>query len=183
MDKTTSDLKDEAAKPAREKMIPLNAYFTHAESKALKELSEAYGISLSSIIRHGTCGNVAKILGEIWYVDRQQAAEIDSHIVTLANIMKDIRVELHRIGVNYNQEIRLRQIEKKRAELAEQRRKTLSSGSLDWNVDDDDISLEDAVKRIKSKSEPLSVEKLNELLTRYEVATQKASEALCRIHG
>lgn len=184
MSKTKSNLNEKKATPeTNEKMIPLTVRFTPTEAETFRDLVVERGISLSALIRHSACNNVAKCLGDIWYVDRKQAAEIDAHIVTVGNIMRNIYVELHRIGCNYNQEIKLRQIQKKREELAAERRRFLRPGSYDWCVGEEDIALNDEEEKIKASSELLSVDKIDEMLARYEDATRKASEVLWHIRG
>ena len=78
--------------------------------------------------------------------------------------MEGIRSELKRIGINYNQELKLKHIEKKYA------------GSSNF----DDIAMK-AAEEEEIKKDCLPAKDLDAIMNRYEEATKKVGEQLCRI--
>ena len=71
----------------------------------LSTLAEEYGETLSNIVRIATKTSLERYLGTVRYIDQSQAVRINNNIVSLGNVMVDIRDELHRIGVNLNQTV------------------------------------------------------------------------------
>ncbi len=100
-------------------------------------------------------------------VDEVQTAEIKELIKALFDEISAVRIELNRIGVNYNQAIRLKQIERKYA-----------NKGLDVNA----ISAQyDETEKVKSECKGFSKEDMDALISRYETATKQVGEILCRI--
>lgn len=159
-------------------LIPSTVRFSREADTAFRTLSDDYNVSKAEIIRLAAAGGLAKYLGEVKYVDRKQGAAINNNISELANVMFDIAEQLRRIGVNYNQQIKLKNIERKRAEM-----------KAEFNFDLDSISrhsvrekeLDEQEKAIRNDSGLLDTEKLQELMNQYEEASRKVSEILWRI--
>ena len=88
-------------------------------------------------------------------------------IKALLDEVTAVKVELHRIGVNYNQAVRLKQVERKYAGRGMDVGALLQRGKEE--------------EEIKSECKDFSQEDIDALMVRYEKATSKVGEILCRI--
>lgn len=186
------------------KLLPVTIRFTPAAYAAICEIASEQGMSMADVVRKGFDRELSDYLDNIVYMDYDQGKAIQEQLADLANQMQQILFELHRIGINYNQEIRLRQIAKKysqqRTEIDQKYEKIIRRPS--WKESYDDVQ-----RRLKSKAEyqseldaleenhlsekngiiqqsqGLDMQALNRLISRYEIATGKAGEILCRMLG
>ena len=81
--------------------------------EAVSEVAEENHKSFAEIVRMCVSGQLALYLSKIKYVDHDQGEEILKAVNRTANELEQIVSEIRRIGVNYNQEIRLQNIRKK----------------------------------------------------------------------
>ncbi|MBD5165209.1 hypothetical protein [Helicobacter sp.] len=151
-------------KPA---LKPMTIRFSIESWGAIEDMAKKYGINKTELVRMAVTGNLARYLGSIRIIDEGQASEIKELIKSLLDEISVVKMELHRIGINYNQEIRLEQIKRKYASQGmdfydiEQKRKEIQS--------------------VKSECKDFSKEDLDILISRYENATKQVGEILCRI--
>ena len=89
-------------------------------------LAKEYGMSLSAVTRIALEENLRIYFGKVRYIDREQADEIRKTLLEILDSCRKIYNEMNRIGVNYNQEIRLKNAEAKdiRTELGKMRSAT-----------------------------------------------------------
>ena len=66
------------------------------------------GCSTAEAIRRSLDGSLCKYSDEVQYVDVEQGETIRKQLKNLFTEVSDMRTELHRIGVNYNQEVKLK---------------------------------------------------------------------------
>lgn len=66
------------------------------------------GCSTAEAIRRSLDGSLSKYSDEVQYVDVEQGETIRKQLNNLFTEVSDMRTELHRIGVNYNQEVKLK---------------------------------------------------------------------------
>lgn len=78
----------------------------------IDSLAKSGGCSTAEIIRRAVDGNLNKYLDNVQYVDREQGEAIKKQLENLFTEISGMRMELNRIGVNYNQEVRLRNLGK-----------------------------------------------------------------------
>ena len=100
------------------------------------------------------------------FVEHKDAAIYHKNQEAILSEMEAIRSELNRIGVNYNQEIKLKHIKTKYDGLG---------NSLD-------IIMAKQAEEDEVKKDSLPAEYLDALMSRYEEATKKVGELLCHIH-
>lgn len=79
-------------------------------------LAKSGGCSTAEIIRRFLDDSWRKYLEGVQYVDKEQGETIKKIHEKLFTEVSDMRTELHRIGVNYNQEVKLKNLENKFAE-------------------------------------------------------------------
>lgn len=187
-----------------DRLLPVTVRFTSAAYAAICEIASEHGMSMADVVRRGFDRELSNYLGNIVYMDFEQGKAIQNQLAYLATQMQQILFELRRIGVNYNQEIKLRQMAKKysqrRAEIDQKYGKKIQKPT--WKESYDDVQ-----RRLKSKEEyqseldtleenqlseknsiirqskGLDMQALDRLISRYEAATGKAGETLCRMLG
>ena len=97
----------------KEKLIPITVRFSPDGYAALSELSEKYNLSKGEIARIAIDDRLISYLGKVAFADPEDGAEIRKETAKISTEMERIRLELNRIGVNYNQEVRLKNIQAK----------------------------------------------------------------------
>ena len=95
--------------------------------KTIDELAKKAGVKWSDIVRLALADRLETYLGTLRYVDEEQGALVLANVTKIGNLMDEILMELRRIGVNYNQEIKLRNIAKKEGKDVDSMRGELMS--------------------------------------------------------
>ena len=72
----------------------------------MDEIAKENGISKAQLIRYIVDNRMVDYLGSIKFIDSEQGEEIQQEIMSVMNELSAVKTELHRIGVNYNQEIK-----------------------------------------------------------------------------
>ena len=122
------------------------------------------GRTRSEILRLLTDKRLLWYVPKIHFVEHDDAKKYHKTLYALYSEMEGIRSELKRIGINYNQELKLKHIEQKYA------------GSSNY----DDIEMK-AAEEEEIKKDCLPAKDLDAIMTRYEKATKEVGEQLCRI--
>ena len=94
-------------------MVPVTVRFAPEVMAAIKDISDRHSVSKAEIVRLGFQSDLIKYLGNMEYVDANQGAEIRKLFGEICTELSRSRMELNRIGVNYNQEMRLKNIRAK----------------------------------------------------------------------
>lgn len=130
--------------------LPLNV------KEKIESLAKSGGCSTAEIIRRSVDGSLSKYLDGVQYVDREQGEAVKELVGNVYTELSGIRTELHRIGVNYNQEIRLQNLGKK-----------FSEGK---------ISMSETLKMHQSITEEckgFSPEAVNEMMDRFDTIAEE----------
>ena len=146
------------------KLRPVTIRFPDTVWKALSDISADRSCSMAQLVRQLVEWSLSDIDVYTGYEDQME--EIKTAINQLTDEISSVQRELHRIGVNFNQEIRLRNIEQKYA-----KRKTL----------DERAAYFQELNEVKEGSTTLDKVELEALMHKYEDATKKAGEIICRI--
>ena len=149
------------------KLKPMTIRFSADAWAQIEKLARKHGMNKTELVRMTLAGNLARYLGTIRIIDKEQAAEIKELIKALLDEVTAVKVELHRIGVNYNQAVRLKQIERKYA-----------NSKSDVNAT---LRRFDEEEKVKKECKDFSQEDIDALITRYEKATKQVGDILCRI--
>ena len=88
----------------KEPLLPITVRFKAVAWNVIREIAEEMGVSQAEVVRMAVAGNMARYLGDVRYIDQDQAKEL---VTELLDVTSTVRNELHRIGVNYNQEVRV----------------------------------------------------------------------------
>ena len=142
---------------------PVTVRFTEPAWRAIRDVAAEHNISQAELVRLAVAGNLYRYLGDIRFIDEKQGEEVKKLLQALFDEVSKIQFELHRIGTNYNQEVKLRAIERKY--------KNDTVGKILHEQKEKDAVLSDS----------LSKEELDDLFRRYESATKEVGDLLCRI--
>jgi hypothetical protein len=121
------------------------------DKEKIDNLAKSGGCSTAEIIRRSVDGSLNKYCNGLQYVDLEQGEAIKKLVGSVYTELSDMRTELHRIGVNYNQEVRLQNLKKR-----------LSEGK---------ISISETLKMHQSITEEckgFSPEAINEIMDRFD---------------
>lgn len=151
----------------KQALKPVTIRFSAEAWDAIENLAKEHGTNKTELIRITLAGNLARYLGDVRIIDDEQAAEIKDLIKALLNEVSEIKLELHRIGVNYNQEIRLRNIARKYAKSGNDVATLLQRHTEE--------------EAVTSECRGFSQKDVDGLIARYEAATEKVGRLLCRI--
>lgn len=162
MSETKDKQQATTATPKGEKLVPVTVRFTPAAYQAINEIAGEQGYSMADIVRMAVDDRLLSYLDAVHYIDAEQGAEIKKIVTALYNEMSAVKLELRRIGVNYNQVARLENLKKKYPRMIDRMEKELA---------------------IRKECKDFSPDDLAELMTRYEKATAEAGEKLCHILG
>ena len=88
--------------------------FTAEANEALDEIAKENNISKAQLIRYIVDNRMVDYLGSIKFIDPEQGDDIQRKVMKLMSDIADVKTELRRIGVNYNQEIKTMNELKKR---------------------------------------------------------------------
>lgn len=168
------------------KLVATTVRFSAEANKAIQDLADEYGVSKSEVVRLAVAGGLEKYLGNLKYVDEQYAKIINANIMILANLMQDIKSELRRIGVNYNQQVK----------AMHEKKKVSIGGSLidkptleDMRRKKEELmgrrhSGEEKSQVKKASQEPeLDVDAIKNLIEQYEKKSEEVGDVLWHILG
>lgn len=134
-------------------MEPVTVRFTPEAMRSIEQAARQHGLSKAQVVRLATDGDLIDYLQNVRIVSPDDAAEIQAGIRELCEETRKSTYELHKIGVNVNQ-------------IA----KAVNIASKEGHILPEDLSY------ILSLKLDLSI-----ILARYEGASEKVGEALCRI--
>ncbi len=146
---------------------PMTIRFSEEAWTQFDAEAKKLGMNKTEFIRMTVTKNLYRYMGTIRIIDEELAAEIKDLLRALLDEVSAVRMELRRIGINYNQAVRLKHIERKYANLGK-----------DINTL---LQRHDEEERVKSECKEFSQNEIDTLMARYEKATSKVGELLCRI--
>lgn len=159
----------------RNKLIPVTVRLPEQAVFQLRSLSEEFGVSLAEVVRIAIEKELENYFGNVRYIDHEQALEIKKAVVRLTAICRDILNNVRRIGINYNQELRLKNAHKKYHDILN-----------DYTASSDErCKAFDEFKNEESeiKKTCLNTDVLKNILERFEAAMHKAEVLSWLIHG
>ena len=135
-----------------EPMKAVTIRFTQEIYKVLQEISDEFDVSMATVIRLAVDNNLSRYLGEVKYINTEQAKVINHNIGTLGKELFDIKKQLKHIGRNYNQELKMKHI-------------ALKNGGT-----------------MMADEKILDTKPIDDLMMRYEKITQELGDDLWHIH-
>ena len=139
----------------------------------LSELAAEFHVSKASVVRHAVEKRLNDYLNNVRYIDHDKAEIIHNTATEIADNSRLILSNIRRIGINYNQELRLKNAEQKY--LSVMQGSTISYDRM--------AEAKDEYEKAKSEIENncLNKEELNDLFTRFESVAEEMRELICLI--
>ncbi len=156
------DNKSNTEEKKSEKLVALNVRMPKDVYDIITEISRVNGVSKAKVCRACLDKRTQEYLEDLVYVEKEQGEQIHRIIYDLNRTLSDIRLEIKRMGVNYNQELRLMNIANKNSGDSTMKKYSMQLADLD-----------DATGSI------LPTKELEEITERIEKAVKKAGDALC----
>lgn len=157
---------------------------TQSESDLIDKLAAEYDVTPSHVMRLVMSSNIKKYFGDLKYMDHDQGVEIKKIITDIAEYLSKIRYELNRIGVNYNQDMKLRQAQKKFDELTVRIQRTSDITVLESLLVQRG-NLEKTLNQLKAtrSGNPVDINQVTQWLATFDNSAKKVSDALWHIRG
>lgn len=93
-------------KVSEDRLVPLTVRFTPDAWDAIRDIAHSNGVSQAELVRMAVSGNLGRYLGTIRIIDQKQADELKDEIMKLFSVISEIKSEINKIGVNYNQVVK-----------------------------------------------------------------------------
>ena len=146
------------------KLVAMGVRFSPEAMNVINKVSRMNHISKAEVIRYCVDNRLSQHLKQTRFIDEEQAELIREEVYILNNILQEIKLELNRIGVNYNQAVRLENIKKKYPDI-------MNAKQIQRRIDEEDEAILNS----------LSKEELEMIISRFEAATKKAGDEICVI--
>ncbi len=141
--------------------------FKKEEWDEIKKASKELGVSMAELIRMAVSGQLKEYKSKVKFVNVKQGMEVGRVVRKMYEELNKVHSELRRIGVNYNQEIRLMQIQKDYANTKDAKEKHR-------------LRKEEEEVRKESKLD-VSKGEIEMWISRLETAFKEVGETLCHI--
>ena len=155
-DEKASEAKTASTLNQNDKLIPITLRFTVDAMGVIDEIAKANRMSKAELVRLAVDDRLIKYLEHVLFIDAGQGEEIRRELYELGTVLGEMKYELHRIGVNINQQTKIKNM---------QYMNGITVGDLDER-DNLEFSKE-----------------MENIMRRFEAAMQKAGDALCHILG
>lgn len=96
----------DGAEQARVRMQPVTIRFAPEAWHALKGAARQTGVSVAEMARGLIIGSLNRYTDSVKFLDEDDAKAVRSKMAEIGNGVSRVALELNRIGVNYNQEVR-----------------------------------------------------------------------------
>ena len=75
----------------KEPLLPIMVRFKAAAWNVIREISEETDVSQAEVVRMAVAGNMARYLGDVRYIDQEQAKEIKRLIIELPDVTSAVQ--------------------------------------------------------------------------------------------
>ncbi|MDO5127762.1 MAG: hypothetical protein Q4D54_08440 [Eubacteriales bacterium] len=144
-------------------LTQLTVRIPHTTRERIENLAKKNSCSVAEVVRLAVDDKLDSFLDNIQYVDAEQGKQIIRLLSGVYEEIASIRIELRRIGTNYNQEIKLRHLTNQYAEHQ------ISMPEL--------IRGQDAIRK---ECKDFSLEDMNRIMDRYERISEEVRK-VCAI--
>lgn len=157
--------KDKSNTGNDEKLVAMSVRFSPEVMNVINEISRLNHLSKAQLVRYCVDNRLAQHLSQnTREIDDEKADLIRTEIYNLNNLLQKIKLELNRIGVNYNQAVKIQNIRNKYPEI-------MDANQIQRRIDEEDEAILNS----------LSKEELEMIISRFEAATKKAGDEICAI--
>lgn len=146
-------------------LVQLTIRLPVKDKEKLDGLAKSGGCSTAEAARQAIGGNLIQYFDGVQYVDKEQGEVIQAWLGSLYTEISRVRLELKHIGVNYNQEIRLQNLQSKA--------NTKGFGQFDVKG-----LLNEWDQTAKGECKSFSPDAINEQIDRFERAVEDFTDAM-----
>ena len=163
-------------------LVAMTVRFDKGAYNVIGDVAKRNGVSKADIVRFVVDNKLEKYLSDIRYIDENQGRTINKNIIKIGNILVSIRDELNRIGVNYNQEVRLKNLQNKIREKEQEIGRSIKNGGVPtMKLMNEKDALEDQKLQIENSSSELKREELLGMMMRMEEIVKEVGDMLCTL--
>lgn len=155
-----------------DRLIPITVRFTEGAMSVIDELADGNSLSKAEIVRLAVDNRLSQYLSDVQFIEHEDAVKYREELTKIFDELQSIRTELNRIGINFNQELKLKQIEKKYN--SSNPRIALGYTSLTLKQNE--------IDSVKENTNLLNKSELDALMKKYESATRRVCDVVCRTH-
>lgn len=155
--------------------------------ETLQQFADDWEISFAEVVRLAVGGNLERYLGSVRYLNDNQGRQaldnqkrLTKKVTDIFNEMQGIRLQIRRIGINYNQQVRALNTEKK---IREEQAKLAKLPEAKRDAVQREIDKLRSDLWFNNQSKQFSKKEVEELLKQFDRSAAKAGDALCRIQG
>ena len=156
MNEKASEAKDTSEPNQGKKLVPITVRFTADAMGVIDEVAKANRMSKAELVRMAVDDRLIRYLKWAIFINEAQGEEIRKELYELGTILAEMKNELHRIGVNINQQTKTVNTQYKYGGTAG---KMTEKNNLEFSVS------------------------LESIMRRFERAAKKAGDAICHILG
>lgn len=168
----------EDGEEATERLIPGTVRFGENVHKIICDMAKEYGCSFAEVVRIAVDDLLEKHFNNMVYVDTQTGKDVEKLMGEIGTELHAIKVELNRIGCNYNQELKVKRMEAKRREVLEQLAEKDLPDDVKAEMKKKYSSLEVMIQTQQKNVPQLSKAELENLTERFEKTADKVGREL-----
>ncbi len=155
---------EEEKKQQEVKLVPITIRFSEDAYNSIGTVASLNHMSKAEIVRLAVDRRLIEFLSTVYWADEEQGEAIRKELYNIGTALSNIEREINKIGVNYNQEIKLKHIQQKYAgktDVYMLKRKIkeedeVKAGTKDFSKDEFKKVMEDFAKISNSISRKLS---------------------------
>ena len=166
----------------KDSLRPITIRISTETYNTVSSLASEYRVKKADILRMAIDSSLEKYLEQIRYVNEEQGQKINRNIIKLGNLLIDIRDQLRRIGINYNREVRLRNIDRKKKALEAKEHASINSGDITTvkQLLEEKEYLEKEIQVLNADKNMLNKDELDNMIKRIEIAIKKQGTTYVR---
>lgn len=138
------------------RLVPITVRFTADAMDVIQQIAEANKMSKAELVRMAVDDRLIKYLESVVFIDEDQGEKVRKELYELGTVLGEIKLELNRIGVNINQQTRIKNMQYKYG---------------------------GAVAKAGEKNNLAFSGEMNIIMKRFEDAAKRVGDALCHILG
>ena len=146
--------------------------------KIICDMAKEYECSFAEVVRLAVDDSLEKHFNNMVYVDTQTGKNVEKLMGEIGTELHAIKVELNRIGCNYNQELKVKRMEAKQREVLEQLAEQNLPNDVKAELKKKYNSLEVMIQTQQKSVPQLSKAELENLTERFEKTADKVGREL-----
>ncbi len=161
-----------------EKLIASTVRFGEQAHKTISDFAKEYNCSFAEIVRVAVDDALERYFGNVVYVDKKTGKEVLKKLAEIGTELDGIRSEMKRIGCNYNQDLKVKNMEMKQVKILEQLSDSNVPADVKTELKKKYSSLEAMIQASTRNVPQLDKQELENLMERLEKVSEKVGYGL-----